>query len=85
MCYTNPCLLYFTLLIQSNEYQLPQPSVDSVQNVVTAVPVTVPPPATVTPPVAAGTMDPQPDTDITMVVTAPTGGGLADVHCSTNI
>jgi len=67
------------------EYQLPQPSVDSVQNVVTAVPVTVPPPATVTPPVAVGTMDPQPDTDITMVVTAPTGGGLADVHCSTNI
>jgi len=53
-----------------------------VQNVVAAVSVTVPPRATAMLSVAAETMDPPPDTDMTTVVTAPTGGGSADVHCS---
>jgi len=40
------------------EYQPSQPSSDTVQNVVAAVSVTVPPPATATSPAATGTMDP---------------------------
>jgi len=67
------------------EYQPSQPSSDTVQNVVAAVSVTVPPPATATSPAAAGTMDPQLDTDITTVITAPTGDGSADVQCSATI
>jgi len=51
------------------QYQPPQPSLKTEQDVAAAVSVTAAPPATVTTPVAAGTTDPQPDnvdsTDLT--------------------